>query len=234
MSETEFELPAVLPVLPLKETVVFPQSTTPLAIGQERSVQLVDDVVAGDRMLALVASRDAEPDVPGWDDIHEVGTAAVIHKMIKVPDGTLRILVQGLQRVRLIERAQDEPYLVGRFAEVPDVVSECREVEALTRNVQGLFGRVIALVPYLPEELQLAAANVEDPGALTHIVATTLRIKTDEKQRLLELADVEERLREVSRILNRELEVVELGSKIQSQVAPRWRRASASSSCASS
>ncbi len=218
MSETEYELPDVLPVLPLKETVVFPQSTTPLAIGQERSVRLVEDVVAGDRMLALVASRDADLDAPGWDEIHEVGAAAVIHKMMKVPDGTLRILVQGLQRIRLTERAQDEPYLVGAFTEVPDVVSENREVEALTRNVQALFGRVIALVPYLPEELQLAVANVEDPGTLTHIVATTLRIKTDEKQRLLELADVEARLREVSRILNRELEVVELGSKIQSQV----------------
>jgi ATP-dependent Lon protease len=224
VSETEYELPAVLPVLPLKETVVFPQSTTPLAIGQERSVRLVEDVVAGDRMLALVASRDADLDAPGWDDIHEVGSAAVIHKMIKVPDGTLRILVQGLQRIRLTERAQDEPYLVGAFAEVPDVVSESREVEALTRNVQDLFARVIALVPYLPEELQLAVANVEDPGTLTHIVATTLRIKTDEKQRLLELADVEARLREVSRILNRELEVVELGSKIQSQVVSEMEK----------
>ena len=234
MSETELELPAVLPVLPLKETVVFPQSTTPLAIGQERSVRLVEDVVAGDRMLALVTSRDADLAAPGWDEIHEVGTAAVIHKMMKVDDGTLRILVQGLRRVRLTERAHDEPYLVGAFEEVPDVVSENREVEALTRNVQSLFGRVIALVPYLPEELQLAVANVEDPATLTHIVATTLRIKTDEKQRLLELADVEARLREVSRILNRELEVVELGSKIQSRSSPRWRRTSASSSFASS
>src|SRR4029078_555637 len=99
----------------------------------------------------------------------------------------------------LTERAQDEPYLVGAYAEVPDVISESQEVEALTLNVQALFGRVIALVPYLPEELQLAVANVEDPGTLTHIVATTLRIKTDEKQRLLELAGVEAPLREVSR-----------------------------------
>src|SRR5579862_6657781 len=99
--ETEIELPATLPVLPLKETVVFPQSMTPLAIGQERSVRLIDDVVAGDRLLALVASRDGSIDSPGFDDMYAVGTAALVHKMIKVPDGTLRILVQGLERVRL-------------------------------------------------------------------------------------------------------------------------------------
>src|SRR5207244_13269661 len=103
-------------------------------------------------------------------------------------------------------------------SELPDVFEESREVEALTRNVQGLFARIIGLVPYLPEELRIAAANVDEPSALCNLVATTLRLKTDEKQRLLELADVRARLREVSTILNRELEVFELGSRIQSQV----------------
>jgi ATP-dependent Lon protease len=138
--------------------------------------------------------------------------------MIKVPDGTLRILVQGLRRIRLERQIQTDPYLVGEFSELPDVLEESREVEALTRNVQGLFARVIGLVPYLPEELQIAAANVEDPSALCNLVASTLRLKTEEKQKLLELADVHARLREISAILNRELEVFELGSKIQSQV----------------
>jgi ATP-dependent Lon protease len=212
------EFPATLPVLPLKETVVFPESMTPLAIGQERSIKLVDDAVAGDRSLALVTVRNGDADPPGWDDLYELGTAAVVHKMIRVPDGTLRILVQGLRRIRLERSVQDEPYLLGEFVEVPDVVESSREVEALTRNVQGLFARVIGLVPYLPEELQIAAANVEDPSALCNLVASTLRLKTDEKQKLLELADVHARLREVSAILNRELEVFELGSRIQSQV----------------
>jgi ATP-dependent Lon protease len=228
VSEEELELvetphpdtvPDVLPVLPLKETVVFPESMTPLAIGQERSVKLIDDVVAGERLLALVTVRNPDLDLPGWDDLYEIGTVAVIHKMIKVPDGTLRVLVQGVRRVRLAERVQDEPYLVARFEEVPDEVPDTPEVEALTRAVQGLFARIIGLVPYLPEELQLAAANVDDPSALCHLVASTLRIKTDEKQALLETADVEERLRAVTSILNRELEVFELGSKIQLQVA---------------
>jgi ATP-dependent Lon protease len=212
------ELPATLPVLPLKETVVFPESMTPLAIGQERSIKLIDDVVGGDRLLALVTVRDEDRETPGWDDVYEVGTAAVVHKMIRVPDGTLRILVQGLRRIKLERQVLDDPYLVGEFVELPDHVAETKELEALTRNVQGLFGRIIGLVPYLPQELQLAAANVDDPSALCSLVASTLRLKTDEKQKLLELVDVEERLREVSRILNRELEVFELGTKIQSQV----------------
>ena len=211
-------IPRELAVLPLRDTVVFPESMTPLAIGQERSIKLVDDVVGGDRMLALLATRDPENEQPGFKDLYEVGTAAVIHKMIRVPDGTLRILVQGLRRIRLEEPVQVEPYLVGRFVEVPDVLEETPEVEALTRNVQALFARIIALVPYLPEELELAAANVDDPSALCHLVASTLRLKTQEKQELLEDVSVEQRLRHVSRILNRELEVFELGTRIQSQV----------------
>ncbi|HEY6606799.1 MAG TPA: endopeptidase La [Gaiellaceae bacterium] len=216
--QDEITFPATLPILPLKETVVFPESVTPLAIGQERSIKLVEDVVSGDRLLALVAVRDPAVEQPGWDDLHAVGTAAVIHKMIKVPDGTLRILVQGMRRIQLEQPVSDDPYLVGQFGELPDELQETPEVEALTRNVQNLFARVIGLVPYLPEELQLAAANVEDPSALCNLVASTLRLKTEEKQRLLELTNVEARLRAVSAILNRELEVLELGSKIQSQV----------------
>jgi len=216
--QEEIVFPATLPILPLKDTVVFPEAVTPLAIGQERSIKLVEDVVSGDRLLALVTVKDPEADQPGWDDLYEVGTAAVIHKMIKVPDGTLRILVQGLTRSKLDRQVQTDPYLVGEFVELPDEVPETPEVEALTRNVQNLFARVIGLVPYLPEELQIAAANVDDPSALCNLVASTLRLKTDEKQRLLELTNVETRLREISAILNRELEVFELGSKIQSQV----------------
>src|SRR5437660_1324102 len=212
------ELPATLPVLPLKETVVFPESMTPLAIGQERSIQLIDDVVGGDRLLALVTVRNDEAEIPGWDDVYEVGTAAVVHKMIRVPDGTLRVLVQGLRRVRLAKHVRDDPYLVAEMSELPDRLTESKELEALTRNVQNQFGRVVGLVPYLPEELQVATANVDDPSALCSLVASTIRLKTDEKQKLLELVDVGERLHEVSVILNRELEMVELGSKIQSQV----------------
>jgi ATP-dependent Lon protease len=212
------QIPETLPVLPLKEMVVFPDSATPLAVGQERSIALVDDVVGRDRMLALITSKDSEVEQPGWDDLYDIGTAALVHRLIRVPDGTLRILVQGLERIRLESRVQDEPYLAGQFSEQPDVVTESKEVEALTRNVQTLFGRIVGLAPYLPAELELAAANVGDPAALSHLVASTLRLKTEEKQRLLELTDVEQRLRELSVIMSRELEVFELGTRIQSQV----------------
>jgi ATP-dependent Lon protease len=227
MSELDFEepfepgdvkIPSTLAVLPLKETVIFPQSVSPLAIGQERSIRLVDDTLEGERMLALVTVKDKDVDQPGWDDLYEIGTAAVVHKMIRVPDGTLRILVQGVGRIRLQSHIQDDPYLVGEFEVVPDVVEETPELEALTRSVQDEFARLISLVPYLPSELELAAANVDDPGALSHLVVSTLRLKTEEKQALLEQPDVSNRLRDVLRILKRELEVVELGTKIQSQV----------------
>ena len=214
----EIELPPALPVLPLKETVVFPDSATPLAVGQERSIKLIDDVVAKDRLLALVTVKNPDVEQPGWEDLHDVGTAAIVHKLIKVPDGTLRILVQGIERIKLDAPVQEDPYLVGEFTPLPDVVEETPELEALTRNVQMLYGRIVGLVPYLPAELELAAANVDDPSALSHLVASTLRLKTEEKQTLLELADVDQRLRELSRVLNRELEVFELGTKIQSQV----------------
>jgi ATP-dependent Lon protease len=218
-TDAQVEFPATLPVLPLKDTVVFPQSMTPLAIGQERSVKLIDDVVAGDRLLALVTARDSSVESPGWDDVYDVGTLSVIHKMIKVPDGTLRILVGGLARIKLANRLSSEPYLVGEFEALPDENSETPEVEALTRNVQGLFAKIIGLAPYLPEELQLAATSIDDPSALAHLVASTLRtIPTDERQQILETTDVEQRLRRISAILSREVEVFELGSKIQSQV----------------
>jgi ATP-dependent Lon protease len=211
-------LPGVLPLLPLRDMVVFPDSMTPLAIGQERSIRLVDEAVTGDRTIALVTMRSPEEESASEEDFYDVGVSAVIHKMIRVPDGTLRVLVQGLARVRLEGLEQTEPYLSGRFSEIPDVLGREKEVEALARNVEALFGRIISLVPYLPEELELAAANADSPSALANLIAATMRLKTEEKQELLGEANVEKRLRKLTVILNRELEVLELGTKIQSQV----------------
>ncbi|MGH3018602.1 MAG: endopeptidase La, partial [Gaiellaceae bacterium] len=208
----------VLPLLPLRGTVVFPASLTPLAIGQERSIRLVDEAVAGDQTIAVVASRAGEEEERSPEDLYEVGTSAVVHKMVRVPDGTLRVLVQGLERVRLDGLEQTEPYLTGSFTPLPDVVGREREVEALARSLESLFARVVAIAPYLPEELELAAANAESPSALANLIASTMRIPTDEKQQLLAAIDVEERLRKLTVILSRELEVFELGTKIQSQV----------------
>jgi ATP-dependent Lon protease len=223
-TEETAAIPSALPVLPLKDAVVFPQSMSPLAIGQERSIQLVDDVLSGDRLVALVAARDPSLEQPGFDDLYDVGTAALVHRMLRMPDGTLRVLVQGLGRIRLGRPVRDQPYLVAEVEEVPDVLVESKELEALARNVQASFTRLVELLPYLPDELGVAAANVDDPAVLSYLVASTVRMATEEKQQLLELVDVEERLRETTRILTRELEVVELGSKIQSQVASEMEK----------
>ncbi len=211
-------LPDALPVLPLREMVTFPDTLTPLAVGQERSIKLVDDVLGANRMLVMVASRDPENDEPGPEDLYEVGVAGVVARMLKIPDGTIRILVQGMQRVRLGPYVAEEPYLVARIAEQPDVIEVSPELEALTRNVQRTFSEIIEQIPYLPEELQMAVANIDDPAALGHLIAGALRIEIEEKQRLLEEVDVAKRLRHLSQILARELEVVQLGTQIQSQV----------------
>ena len=211
-------LPDALPVLPLRETVTFPEALTPLAVGQERSIKLVDDVLGANRMLAMVAARSPEDEEPGPADLYDVGVVGVVSRMLKVPDGTIRILVQGTQRVRLGPYVAEDPYLVARIAAMPDVVVEGAELEALSRNVQKTFSEIVEQIPYLPEELQMAVTNIEDPSSLAHLIGGALRISTEEKQELLEEVDVAARLRGLSQILARELEVVQLGSQIQSQV----------------
>jgi ATP-dependent Lon protease len=211
-------LPKVLPVLPLKDSVPFPDTLTPLAVGQERSVHLVNDVLGGDRMLVMVASKNPDLDSPGPDDLYRVGVSGVVARMIKVPDGTLRILVQGGQRVRIEEFISTDPYLIARIEPLPDIVNAGPELEALFRNVQAAFSQIIERSPYLPEELQLAVANLEDPSELAHMIAGALRMKTEERQELLEERDLQKRLRRLSELLARELEVLEIGGRIQSQV----------------
>jgi len=212
-------VPRTLPVLPLRETVPLPDTLTPLAVGQERSVQLVNDVLRGDRMLVMVASRDPEIEAPAPAQLYDVGVVGAIARMIKIPDGTIRILVQGGQRVRIDEWVRETPYLVADVSELPDIEpTESAELEALTRNVQQTFSSIVESNPYLPEELQLAIANIDDPSALSHLIAGSLRLKSDEKQGLLEEPDVARRLRRLVDILARELEVISIGSEIQSQV----------------
>ena len=211
-------LPDELPILPLRDSVPFPEALTPLAIGQERSIQLVNDVLAGNRMLVMVASKQPGEEEPGPDELYRVGVAGVVARMLKVPDGTLRILVHGAQRVRIKEFVSTDPYLVASIEEAPDSITPSPELEALHRNVQTTFSRIIEELPYLPEELQVAVANLDDPSELAHMIAGALRIETEKKQQLLEERDVARRLRLLSEILARELELVEIGTKIQSQV----------------
>ena len=211
-------IPETLPVLPLRDTVVFPDTMIPLTIGQERSIKLIDDVLASDRLLVLMTSKNAEIEAPGPDELYQIGTVGVAHKMVKLPDNTMRILVQGLQRVRVARYVREEPYLVADIEPIKDTAAEGKEMEALRASLLSVFSKIVSLVPYLPEELEMAAANVDEPGALAFLVASTMRIKTEDKQALLEESDVSARLRKLVSLLTQELEVLELGSKIQSDV----------------
>ncbi|MBN1319790.1 MAG: endopeptidase La [Thermoleophilia bacterium] len=213
-----------LPILPLKDTVVFPETMVPLAVGQPRSVQLIDDILRGDKQLGLVASKDPELETPGAADVHTIGVLASVQRMIKAPDGTLRIIAQGIRRIEIERFTAEEPYLVADVREIADVVEEGTELEALQRNLVSVYTRIIQLVPYLPDELEMAAAGIDDPATLGYFIASTMRLKTDDKQALLEEVDLSKRLRRLTTLLNRELEVLELGSKIQDQVQSEMDR----------
>jgi ATP-dependent Lon protease len=217
-------LPAELPVLPLRDAVTFPDTLTPLAVGQERSVRLINDVLAGNRLLVMVASREPEAENPTPEQLYDVGVVGAVARMLKVPDGSLRILVHGSQRVRIQDWVQTEPYLVAKVTEIPDVVRESARLTALTRNVQQAFTQIVQAVPYLPEELEMAVANLDDPSALSHLIAGALRLSTEERQSLLEEADVEGRLRRLTELLAREADIVAIGSKIQDRVQSEMNR----------
>ena len=211
-------LPSQLGVLPLRDSVTFPDLVIPLNIGQPRSLELVNDVLRGDRSIVLVAGRDVEVETPGPDELYSVGVLGAIARMVRLPDGTLRVLIQGGPRVRVTEWVHTDPYLVADVELARDRVRESAELEALARNVQRTFSSIVGQVPYLPEELQVMVANVDDPVMLSHLISGALRLPTEEKQALLEELDVTKRLRRLSEILARELEVVTLDTEIQSQV----------------
>jgi len=212
-------IPAELPVLPLRGVVVYPLMVLPLTVGQARSVRLVDEVAVGDRLVGLVASKDPELDEPTPDDAYQMGTAALIHRLIKSPDGTIRIIVQGVERIHIDEWIAEEPYLRAKVSAMPDVVPDEGDVEAeaLMRNVVDLFGRLVALVPHLPDELMMAAASTDDPRQLVYLISTSMRMDLQDAQEILELDQVTDKLRRLTNILTHELEVLELGKKIQSE-----------------
>jgi ATP-dependent Lon protease len=210
-------IPSELAILPLRGVVVYPLTAVPLNIGQPRSIRLVDDAVAGGRIIGLLASRDPELEEPGPDDVFQVGTAVAVHRLFRAPDGTIRLLVQGLERIRVTEWAGTEPYLTAKVSVTPDVVDETIETEALMRNVLDQFRRLAELVPSIPGELLTAALNVEDPRQLVYAIATYTRIDLEEAQEILEIDDVVGKLRRMMVILGKELEVLELGRKIQTE-----------------
>jgi len=210
-----------MPVLPLRDTVLFPQAFMPLAVARESSVKLIDEAVASGQTIAVFAQREAGEDEPTQADLHPIGTASQIHKMFKLPDGSLRIIVQGLARVRLDEVTATRPYLRGRVTEAPEILKDGDrlEIDALQRNIKANFQQIVSLSPLMSDDLQALASNITDAGRLADFIASGLgTIGTETKQEVLQTLDVRARLDLLNRLLIKELEVLELGSKIQSQV----------------
>ena len=218
MAET---VPAELPVLPLRDTVLFPNSFMPLAVARESSVALIDDAIAGDKQIAVFTQKNAGDEEPGQDGLFPTGTFAHIHKMFKLPDGSLRLIVQGLARIRLDVMTSTTPYLKATVREVADIVAEADDVEtdALVRNIRTNFQQIVQLSPVLSEDLSTLVSNIAEPGRLADFIASSLStVTTAVKQELLEIEDVRLRMDRLNRVLTKELEVLEVGSKIQSQV----------------
>ena len=216
--EQESEIPSELPVLPLRGVVVYPQTAVPLTIGQPRSIRLVDDVVASDeRLIALVASRDPDLEAPGPDDLYSVGTVAMIHRLFRAPDGTIRLVVQGMLRCKVDEYVQMEPYLKAKIQLHPETVDDGAEVEALARNAREQFGRIGEMIPSIPRELVTSVLALDDPLQTAYTVANFQRMELEDAQLLLEMNSVSEKLHRLAGILVREIEVLEIGLKIQNE-----------------
>jgi ATP-dependent Lon protease len=223
-AETErsaFNVPSDLPILPLRDTVLFPQAFMPLAVARESSVRLIDEAVASGRPIAVFTQREAGEDDPQQKDLYPIGTASHIHKMFKLPDGSLRIIVQGLARVRLEEVTATRPFLRARVSEAPEAAldKDRLEIDALQRNIKTNFQQIVSLSPLMSDDLQTLAVNITEPGRLADFIASSFgTLTTEVRQQILATLDVRERLDALNRLLIKELEVLELGSKIQSQV----------------
>ncbi len=212
------EIPNELPILPLRGVVVFPHTGVPLTIGQPRSIALVDDVVAGNRLVGLVASKNPDLETPGPDDLYSVGTVATVHRLFRAPDGTIRLLVQGMTRFRLREFIEEEPYLRANVELYPELVDEDGlELEALARNVRNQFEHIAEMVPSIPQELVASISNLDDPLQTVYTVANFQRMDLEDSQNLLEIDSVSEKLHTFTNILAHEIEVLELGQKIQNE-----------------
>ena len=223
--EARVDLPDELPILPLKDTVVYPYAVMPLGVGKERSIRLIDEVMRGSRLIGLVAQKDAEVEEAGPDDCYRVGSVARIARLLRIPDGTIQVIVQGLQRIAIDEYTAEQPFLKARAHLTPEISEDNIEIEALKRTAIDLFQRMVNLVQYLPDQLALAAMNLEDPVQVVYLIASSVQMDLALRQELLEMDSVREKLERVNSYLTRELEVLELGKKIQSQAQEEMGKA---------
>ncbi|MBI5385096.1 MAG: endopeptidase La [Verrucomicrobia bacterium] len=210
--------PDKLPVLGLSDIVVFPKMVAPLLVESAQSIRLIDDVVQGERLIGLVLQRQAEVENPEPKDLHEFGCGARVLKMLKFPDNTVRILIEGLWRVRITGYESTSPYLVGRVEVLKDASEESPEIIALARHLKTQFEEIIKLAPAMPEEAKVAVLNTEAAGQLCDLIAANLNLKLEERQTILETFDVKQRMEFLRPLMDRELELARLGSKIQHEV----------------
>ena len=221
VAERPVSIPPELPVLPLRDTVLFPNSFMPLAVARESSVRLIEEAIAHDRLVGVFTQLEPGTEDPTQDDLYPIGTATHIHKMFKLPDGTLRLIVQGQVRLQLDEVLETQPYIRARVHQADELTSDDDnlEIDALQRNIKNTFQQVVSLSPLLSDDLQALAGNITEPGKLADFIASGLTtIQTSTKQEVLGTLDVRERMETLNRTLIKELEVLELGSKIQSEV----------------
>jgi len=213
------QIPDLIPVLPLRGVVIFPSAIVPLPISRKPSLQLVEQCLAReDKILGLVAQKTADDERPSPSDLFTRGTAGRLLKMLRYPDQSVRILVQGLRRIEIDAYEQNDPYYICRAHALVDEYEESKDLEAIQAHLVNQFAKFVSMIPYLPDELQLVVMNIKDPGKVTDLIASNLNISIEEKQDLLNTLSVRSRLQRLSVILNREIELLELGSKIQSQV----------------
>ncbi len=218
-------IPEVLPVLPVKGGVVYPNLVVPLVLTTERAQRLVDEALKNGKLIATVTQKDPHKEDAGPEDIYRVGTASLILKMMRTPDGQMRILIQGLERIQIEEFVQTEPYLKARVRVLEEREEESAEIAALKNSALQMFQEIVKHSPYLPEELANVAVNIEEAGKLADFIATYMNFKVEEKQQLLEAVEVRQRLQLLNQLLGRHLEILRLSAKIQDQVKSEMDRA---------
>ncbi|MFH1150509.1 MAG: endopeptidase La [Actinomycetota bacterium] len=216
----KIEIASELPIMPLTDTVIYPHIVAPLLVTEEPLIKLIDDALAGDRIVGVVTAKVEVEDevIPTPEQLYEVGSAVAVARMFKLPDGKMQLLVQGIARIRVTEYSQTQPYLRASVEKLTDRIEEGVEIEGLARNALNLFRQIVNLAPYLPDEMFIAAMNVGDPNDLADFLAANINLDTTQKQEILEQLDVKERLRRLTVFLNHEVEVLEIGSRIQDQV----------------
>jgi len=220
MAEKKIVVPEILPILPVRDTVLFPGAVLPLTVGRESSLALVNSLQGDEKLLGVVAQLDPRVEDPAAADLHKLGTLAKVHKTVKMPNGNVVIFLEGLQRIQVLELIGLRPFLQARVQAEPDIIGEAdTELEALQRNAQELFRDVVSHSPQLSDDLQSVALNIDHPGRLTDFIAGTLpSLSTLLRQELIETSSVRKRLETLIRELSKELEVLELRSKIHEQV----------------